>query len=249
MPEEPTPALEPTPPSEEPITPAVVAGEPPTAPAVPDSSIIADRVNQGAATAQADQQRQAQEAEAARLQEELQSLRALSGTSVYGETIPPPPVPAESDQSQALKSLQADMAEMKRSNTDLHTLLQQRQEQSEYVENSNQVSAWVTENENHFPLLNAVGQQRLVYQRMYNGKAETGQMMSESKAAGEIESEIVMIVERCAPQLGYAKGNVKPVREDQVSINAAMNIAEPLDRDKMSDEEHLAYLLREAQGQ
>jgi len=236
-----------------PIDAEAVAGTATQAPSVPDSSIIADRVNQTLSQVESINQRRAQEAEYARLQDEVKALRALSGTGApdqqkYDE-VSGQIKEADDGQSTLMKKLQGELAEIRNSHETLQSRLQERQRQAEYNEVSGKVTTWVTENAEHFPLLNEIGQQGLVFQKMNNMRLPGGHMMSEAQAAREVETELMAIVERCAPRLGYTKGQVKQEREDQVSINSAMNIGDPIDRDTLSDDDHLKYLLREYQGQ
>jgi hypothetical protein len=122
--------------------------------------------------------------------------------------------------------------------------LDQREHQAQLNEAQGEVVTWIKEQKEHFPLLNEIGQQPLVFQKMMNEQRRTGQYISEAQAGREVEAEIREIVERCAPVMGFTKSDVEQRREEQVSVGSgSMSIADPLDVDGMSDDEAIAALV------
>lgn len=223
---------------EAPITPEAVAGNIPAQPSVPDSSIVADRFNRSIP-----QKVDPQVVEFQKLTSEIAELRKLRGD--VPEAPKPSPKPAERDE--AIVSLKEELAALREEQQGWRTQLEEERRRAEYNSAQEQVSAWVSSND--FPLINAIGAQRIVWQRMWNSRMPDGQMMSEGRAARETEAELRATVEQLAPKLGFMKSDEQHASEDAVPINQAMNIREPLNRDTMSKEERLEYLIRQAQGQ
>ena len=139
---------------------------------------------------------------------------------------------------------------MREGQAQLQQELEQRQQNALLQQAQADVVSWVKDQKEHFPLLNEIGQQALVFQKMQNEHYRTGQYISEAQAGREVEAEIAAIVERCAPQLGYTKGNVEQRREESVSVGAgAMSMTDPLDLNSMNDEEALEALITNANKQ
>jgi len=196
-------------------------------------------------------QRRGQEQEYAQMQEELRILRALKGPEFqqqYNETTKRVDA-ADDDQSRLMKDLKSELEQMKESQDRLQTELQQREQESELTEASKEVSSWVKANSEHFPLINAIGQQELAFQKMWNTKQQTGHMISETQATREIEEELVGIVKKLAPLLGFQQSEQKAEGEEAISTTTSgLSISEPVDRDKMDDSAYLEYLIRQHQG-
>jgi hypothetical protein len=137
---------------------------------------------------------------------------------------------------------------MKEQQDTLQTQLQQKDQETELMEASREVSAWVEGNSEHFPLISGSGHSELVFQKMWNTKQQTGHMPSETQAARDIEEELGSLVDTLAPIRGFQKSEQAPERDDTVSpTTSGLNISEPIDRDKMSDVEHLQYLIQQHQ--
>lgn len=198
-------------PAGDPITPEAVQSDKAPEDSLPDSSLIADRLQkQEEQSGEAALRREAEQ-KYSDDQEELRQLRLLR----RGEADPAPTTGAEvvasDEREDRIKSLEArlDLADQQARRQAEFT--QRQQEQSDVVE-------YVTENKVHFPMLNALGHQALPYQKMRNHKEQTGTWMSEAQAGREVEAEVVDIVHLCAPLLGYTKGDAAPRREEEVSV-------------------------------
>lgn len=234
-----------------PISPNTVVSKPQVETPAPDSSILGNKLDKMLSREESIDQRRAQEQEYESMQEELRILRTMQGPDFqkrYNE-VSKRVETADDDQSSLMKSLQAELNQMRESQDALQTQLQQKEQESELMEASQEVSAWVEDNQEHFPLINKIGQQQLVFQKMWNTKQQTGHMISETQAARDVETELAGIVERCAPLLGYQKSEQTSERDDTISTTTSgMTHSEPLDRDKMTDEQYLSALIRQHQG-
>jgi hypothetical protein len=243
-----TPEPEPTP---APISPEAVVSTPQEEIPAPDSSILSTKIDKMLTREESIDQRRSQEEEYTRMQEEIRILRTMQGPEFqkrYNE-VTKRVESADDDQSRLMKDLQGELKDMREQQDMLHTQLQQKDQESELMEASQEVSAWVEGNEEHFPLINKIGQQALVFQKMWNTKQQTGHMISETQAARDVETELAGIVERCAPLLGFQKSEHRAERDEAISATTTgLSISEPVDRDKMSDVEHLEYLIRQQQG-
>jgi small-conductance mechanosensitive channel len=243
---EPTPA-----PAPAPISPETVVSEPQEETPAPDSSILSTKIDKMLTREESIDQRRSQEEEYTRMQEELRILRTMQGPEFqkrYNE-VTKRVESADDDQSNLMKDLQSELRQMREQQDLLQTQLQQKDQETEASELSEEVSTWVKGNEEHFPLINEIGQQQLVFQKMWNTKQQTGHMISETQAARDVETELSGIVERCAPLLGFIKSEQRAERDDAISTTTSgLSMSEPVDRDKMSDEDHLEYLIRQHQG-
>jgi hypothetical protein len=234
-----------------PISPQTVVSTPQTETPAPDSSILSTKIDKMITREESIEQRRAQEDEYARMQEELRILRTMQGPDFqkrYNE-VTKRVEHADDDQSRLMKDLQAELNQMREQQDLLQTQLQQKDQESELMEASQEVSAWVKGNAEHFPLIAGSGHSELVFQKMWNTKQQTGHMPSETQAARDIEEELGALVDSLAPIRGFQKSEQHAERDDAVSTTTSgMNVSEPIDRDKMSDEDHLRYLIRQHQG-
>jgi len=234
-----------------PISPETVVSKPQQDIPAPDSSILSTKLDKMLTREESIDQRRTQEQEYANMQEELRILRTMQGPDFqkqYNE-VSKRVESADDDQSRLMKDLQGELTTMREQQDMLQTQLQQKEQESELMEASKEVSAWVEGNSEHFPLINSIGEQQLVFQKMWNTKQQTGHMISETQAARDVETELRGIVERCAPLLGFQKSEQTHERDDAVSTTTTgMSVSEPADRDKMSDQDHLEYLIRQHQG-
>ncbi len=227
----------------DPITHESVQSDKAPEESLPDSSLISDRLQKSANETSEAQIRQTQAQELESDRDELRQLRLLR----RGEAPAPEPEPTQADtqarqadaQDDRIKSLEARLEaseETARVNRD----------RAQVVEDEKAVVDWVTEQATHFPLLNKIGQQNLVYQKMRNERYRTGQYLSEAQSGREVEAEIVEIVHRCAPLLGYTKSHVEPRREEKVSVGTPnMTIAEPLEQSYEDDDKDLDDIVQE----
>ena len=233
-----------------PISPETVVSKPQTETPAPDSSILSTKIDKMLTREESIDQRRSQEEEYTRMQEELRILRTMQGPEFqkrYNE-VTKRVESADDDQSRLMKDLQSELQQMREQQDLLQTQLQQKDQESELLEASQEVSSWVEGNREHFPLINQIGEQQLVFQKMWNTKQQTGHMISETQAARDVETELAGIVERCAPLLGFQKSEQKSERDETVSTTTSgLSLSEPIDRDKMSDQEHLEYLIRQHQ--
>jgi len=234
-----------------PISVDNVVSKPEETVAAPDSSILSDKIEKMLSREQSIDQRREQEEQYTAMQEELRVLRMLKGPDFqqqYNETSKKVEA-ADDDQSRLMKDLQAELHGMKERQDLLQTELKRREQDSELQEASREMVAWVKSNEEHFPLINLIDQQPLVLQKILNTRQQTGHTISETQAARDIEEELTDIVTRCAPLLGFQKSEQKSEREDTISTTTSgLNISEPVDRDNMTDVDHLQYLIRQHQG-
>lgn len=217
-------------------------------PTLPDQSILADRVHQIVSRDQQIDQRRQQEQQYADLQDELQFLRRLHGERFeqkYDE-VSGKVSAADDDQSQIMKKIQAELEQLKTGKSELEQRMVAQQREAELEQARRDVVAWVKSQEQHFPLINALGEPQLVLQKMLEYEASTGQMISETRATGEVEQQLSSIVDKLAPLLGYSKGEPKRTDDDEsVSINNAMNVTtKAIDPKNMSDQERMEYLIR-----
>ena len=245
----PQPAPEATPaPAPEPISADTVVSQPEAVPAAPDSSILSNKIDQLLSREESIQQRRSQEAEYAKMKEELNTLRNLVGPDFqqrYNE-MSQRVERSDDDQSQLMKNLQVELDQMKHSQDVLQRQLKEREQQNEYAEAAQEVATWVSANEEHFPLLNKINQQPLVFQKMWNTKRETGHMISETQAARDIEQELSQIVEQLAPLLGFQKSEERAEREEPISTTTAgLSISDPLDREEMTEDERMRWLIEQ----
>jgi hypothetical protein len=234
-----------------PISPQTVVSEPEVEVPAPDSSILSTKIDKMLTREESIDQRRGQEEEYTRMQEEIRILRTMQGPDFqkrYNE-VTKRVENADDDQSRLMKDLQGELHQMREQQDLLQTQLQQKDQESELTEASQEVSTWVEGNSEHFPLINKIKQQPLVFQKMWNTKQQTGHMISETQAARDIETELAGIVEDLAPLLGYQKSEQKTERDGTISATTSgLSISEPIDRDKMSDQDHLEYLIRQHQG-
>ena len=231
-----------------PIDAKAVVSKPPVERPAPDSSILANRLEQMLEQREGTQKVQTQQSEYERIQEENRILRALA----RGET-PPPRSQDQEAVSPELKALRDKLAEMEKHQQSLQSRLEERQQQQELMEAAKEVSSWVSAQADTYPLIVGNKYQDLVFQKMWNTRQTTGRMMSEAQAAREIEEELAGIVHKNAPLLGYSKSERTAASEqpdtESISLSTGdFNISMPADRDKMTDEEWQEYLIRQFQG-
>jgi hypothetical protein len=227
-------------PAEDPITPESVQSDKAPDESLPDSSLVSDRLQAIVERSTSAVQSQADAQQYADNQEELRMLRLLRA----GEAVPPPKEADKAEETALYKGLTEDMAAMKVENEQVRGELARRHEEQVMLEAQKDVVSYITEQKEHFPMLNETGYQVLAYQKMVNEKNRTGTYLSEAEAGREVEAEIVSIVEQCAPLLGFTKGHVEPRREEQVSVGTgSMGVADPIDMNDMSDNEALNALV------
>jgi hypothetical protein len=120
------------------------------------------------------------------------------------------------------------------------------------AEAGNAVSEWVTSNSEHFPLINEAGYQQVVMQKIQNTKDQTGRVIDAAQAGLEVEEELSALIKRCAPKLGFVmRDEQTAARSEEAQISTTtggMNIAVPPDWENMTDDEQMAYLVRQAEG-
>ena len=233
-------------PSLDPITAEAVKSDKAPEDSLPDSTLISDRLQGMRDRTGAIDKRRAQEQDYAKLKEEVRLLRTLRGEGV-GAKIDETMERVESrddDQSTLMKELKKELQSMRVGQERMKGELDQREHAAQLAEAQTEVVSFVKDQKEHFPLLNEIGQQALVFQKMMNEQNRTGQYISEAQAGREVESEIRAIVERCAPVMGYTKSNVEHRREEKVSVGSgSMGIADPLDLAGMSDDEAINALV------
>jgi hypothetical protein len=233
-------------PAADPITPESVQSDKAPDDSLPDSSLIADRLQGMRDRTGAIDQRRAQEQDYTKLKEEVRLLRTLRGEGVgaqIDETMERVEA-RDDDQSTLMKELKKELQSMRAGQERMKGELEQREHQSQMAEAQTEVVTWVKDQKEHFPLLNEIGQQGLVYQKMVNEQHRTGQYISEAQAGREVESEIRAIVERCAPVMGYTRSEVEQRREEQVSVGSGhVSMVDPLDMDGMSDDEAIEAIV------
>jgi len=234
-------------PAPQPITPESVVSTPPETPPAPDSSILSDKIDKMLTREDSIQQRRTQEQEYESMQEELRILRTMQGPEFQQKynQVTEKVEQADDDQSSLMKELQKELTTMRESQDRLQTELKQKEQDTELTEASNEVTQWVTDNEEQFPLTNAAGYQATVFQKMWNTKQQTGHMISETQAGRDIEEELTGVVTALAPLLGFIKSEQKAEREAPISTTTSgLQIAEPADRDSISEEDRLSYMVR-----
>jgi hypothetical protein len=212
----------------EPITHESVQSDKAPEESLPDSSLIADRLQKSANTYVEKEQQAAQVRELEDDREELRQLRLLR----RGEPAAPEPEPDKGDvQDDRIKNLEARLEASEETARVSH-------ERAQVAEDQQTVVDWVTEQKEHFPMLNKLGHQALVYQKMRNERYRTGQYLSEAQSGREVEAEIVDIVHQCAPLLGYTKSHEEPRREEKVSVGTPnMTIADPTSGQSYEDDD------------
>jgi hypothetical protein len=227
-------------PAEDPITPESVQSDKAPEESLPDSSLVSDRLQAIVESSASSVQSQADAQQHADNQEELRLLRLLRA----GEATPPSKEPEKDDESALYKGLVQDMVEIKAENAEVRGELARRHEEQVMLEAQKDVVSYITDQKEHFPMLNETGYQVLAYQKMVNEKNRTGTYLSEAQAGREVEAEIVSIVEQCAPLLGFTKSHEEPKREEQVSVGTgSMGVADPLDTDNLSDDQMIDHLV------
>jgi hypothetical protein len=215
---------------------------------LPDESIVANRMQGLYEQSGAIEQRREQEGQVAELQEELQFLRRLHGTRFdqkYDE-VQDKVMSGDDNQSMIMKKVQQELVELKRGKEDLATRLENSKYEQEMAQAQRDVVSYVKANDEHFPLINELGEPELVFQKMVEHQQITGQAISEARATREVEQQLSLIVERLAPKLGYSKGEVrKTPSEESVSISSGMSTTQSVPDPKgMSDEDRLKFLVR-----
>ena len=231
-----------------PIDAKSVVSKPPVERPAPDSSILANRLEQMLERRQGAQQTQSLQTEYERVQEENRILRAMA----RGETPPPRSQDTEAV-SPELKAMRDKLAEMEKSQQSLQSRLSEQQQQQELAEAAKEMSAWVSAQAEAFPVINGLGYQDLVFQKVWNTKQQTGRIISEAQATREIELELEDIVHKAAPLMGYQKSEQRAASDGQnnepISLTTGeFSISQPVDRDKMTDDEWQEYLIRQYTG-
>jgi len=225
MTEEATPQATP-----EPITPQNVVSAPEPPPA-PDATILASRLNSLL-------QEPEPKSDLEKLREQIQGLGLKQPE--------PPPALNKND------TTNEELRQLRESQEQLQNELHQRIEQQEMAEAGKEVSNWVTSNAEHFPLINEAGYQQVVMQKILNTKEQTGRVIDAAQAGREVEEDLTSLIKRCAPKMGFVMRDEQTAarsEEAQVSTTTGgMNIAVPPDWDNMSDDEQMAYLVRQVEG-
>lgn len=216
----------------EPITPQNVVSRP-EEPAAPDSSILSGRMKH----IFKDEEPEHQQFDTSSLQEQLRLLQEMQQQKQQPQSKKP-------DDEMATQ-----LRELRESQQQLKAELQQRIEQQEMAEVGKEVSQWVSQNKDHFPLINEIGQRDLVFQKIVSTRNQTGRVIDAAQAGREIEQELAAIVARCAPRLGFVKRDEQTARgEEEVSTTSTgLNFTTPPNWDEMSDDEQMAYLVRQAE--
>jgi hypothetical protein len=224
-----------------PITPETVVSRPEQTAPLPDRSILSTKLNRMLAEQEPATQKQSPN-EYERIRQENEILRKYLGQ------VPKEEKKAEEDH---LSGLRREFEKERDARQQLETRLRQQEQQRLLLEAQDEVSTWVSSQKDSYPLINALSQQPLVFQKMYNTRMQTGMAISESQASREIEQDLAKIVDQLAPLLGYQKGERRPTSEaeDGFSLTTPeINVSEPADRDKMSPEDWLRYLISKSQG-
>jgi hypothetical protein len=224
-----------------PITPETVVSRPEQTAPLPDRSILSTKLNRMLAEQEPAAQKQPPN-EYERIRQENEILRKYLGQ------VPKEEKKAEEDH---LSGLRREFEKERDARQQLETRLRQQEQQRLLLEAQDEVSTWVNSQKDTYPLVNALNQQSLVFQKMYNTRMQTGVAISESQATREIEQDLAKIVDQLAPLLGYQKGERRPTSEaeDGFSLTTPeINVSEPADRDKMSPEDWLRYLISKSQG-
>jgi len=219
-------------PDAEPITPQNVVSRP-EEPAAPDSSILSGRMKAIFRDEEPDNDR----SDTAGLQEQIRLLQEMQQQKQQPQT------------KKQEDELASQLRELRESQQQLRAELQQRIEQQEMAEVGKEVSQWVQQNAQHFPLINEIGQRDLVFQKIVSTRNQTGRVIDAAQAGREIEQELAAIVARCAPKLGFVKRDEQTARgEEEVSTTSTgLNFTTPPNWDEMSDDEQMAYLVRQAE--
>ena len=217
----------------EPITAQNVVSQP-EAPAAPDSSILWDKLR-----GLLNEETQEPPSPTANLESEIQRLQEMiqSGT---GAGAAAPKKPNYEDELQTLRSEQES----------LRAELQQRVQQQELTEANKEVSSWVTQNADHFPLTNKAGFQSVVFQKIVNVRESTGRVIDAGQAAREVEEELSALIRKTAPELGYVMREEDKARSEEAKISnttSGMDVSVPPDWNNMSDQEQLDYLISQAE--
>jgi hypothetical protein len=226
-----------------PITADAVSSDKEEAPTLPDSSIISGKLDAlfGVETEPEPEPTPQKESEPElSARDQILALRKLLGQPVEADV-------HEAESDSEIDIIRKEMKELKRAHDQMLSEAQQRKQHAELLEAQQEVSRFITDNEEHFPLINALGQPELVFQRMYAQRQSSGRTEGESVAARETEAELERAGHILAAKLGYVKpGDVESSGEEQVSVSSAMSIDVPLDVEEMSDEEHLEYIIAQS---
>ena len=236
-----------------PIDAAAVAGDK-KSDSLPDSSLVSSRFNQQQQAQQAIEDRRADEQRYRELEEEVRVLRALRrGTPEFQERYDAAQDKiddAADPQSKLMQEMQNRLDQLEARHQQYQQEDIERRERAQLYEAKNEVSSWVKSQKEHFPLINKLGEQGLVFDKMLASRASTGTMMSEADAGREVEAGIEKIVHECAPLLGYTQGEVRSESDESVSIGTSgFNVSEPKDRDAIGEEGRLDHLIREYEAQ
>ena len=213
-----------------PISPQNVVSTPEPAPA-PDSSILSGKLN--ALLSEPEPQ---PVSDIDRLREQIERLN-----------IAQQPAP----QQPKSNPIESELKELREQQSQLRDELQGRIEQQGMAEASKELSSWVTSNKDHFPLINDAGYQGVVMQKILNTKQQTGRVIDAAQAGREVEQELADLIDRCAPSRGYVKRDEQTAASEEAQISTTtdgMNLQVPPDWDNMSDDEQIAYLVRQVEG-
>ena len=216
-----------TTPEPAPITADNVVSEP-EAPAAPDSTILSQKLN-----SLLQREQQEPQSEYARLQQAMDLLEQ--------RTRPPEPKPKQPDYS-------SELDELRKQHEELRNELATRTEQQELMQASKDVSGWVSQNSEHFPLINEAGYQAVVFQKIMNVREETGRVIDAGQAAREVESELSDLIRRLAPRMGYYTREEEEARREEAEISATtagLDVSVPVNWDSMSDDEQMDYLVKQ----
>jgi len=195
----------------------------------PDSDLIASRLRQRYESNGATTEAQNAAAEYQRNMEELKILRLMA----QGQQ--PEPEPAEIAPGEQISRLQQGYES-------LRDELKRRDEERELQSIQDDVVGWVRTNQEHYPILNALGQEGLVFQKIMNEREVTGRVISETQAAKEVEAELRNVIEAGAPSLGFRRSEQQQTRKESISLGAApMSISEPADESSLNDDDHMDY--------
>lgn len=225
-----------------PITPESVVSKQEQTPPLPDRSILSSKLNRMLSEREEPATQKQASSDYERIRQENEILRKYLGQ------VPKEEKKAEEDH---LSGLRREFEKERDARQQLETRLRQQEQQRVLLEAQDEVATWVSSQKDSYPLINALNQQPLVFQKMYNTRMQTGMAISESQASREIEQDLAKIVEQLAPLLGYQKGERRQTSEaeDGFSLTTPeINVSEPADREKMSPEDWLRYLISKSQG-
>jgi hypothetical protein len=211
-----------------PITPANVVSAPETPPA-PDASILSNRLNTLL-------QEPAQMSDLEKLREQIDQFQ-------HGQA--PPPEPKKNE------AMENEVRELREQHAELRGELQSRIEQQDMADAGKEVSQWVTDNVEHFPLINEAGYQGVVMQKILNTKDQTGRIIDAAQAGKMVEDELSALVGRCALKMGYVKRDEQAAKREEAQISTTtgeMNLQVPPNWDEMSDDEQMDYLVHQVEG-